>query len=432
MGIESRGLDATGVATINKKGNDYVEKADLPAKEFIQWRRGIDRNPKSILLHTRFSTKGTPLNNDNNHPIKYGNSIVIHNGHISNDDELFESENLDRIAHVDSEIIAALFDKYTLEKAHIPLQKLEGNCAVAVIDKRSPNSLVLAKGHSSPLSYVVCRNTIIWASSDMAIKEACKKVLDVNLEWSEMKRLSEGQILYVEDGKYDILDFVPLERKTVYKSNKNTFSFLGYNYSENKEIKTSRPATAPITTSFTSRSRPWKLNDSSPEWFINCDECFIPVEQESAIQINTKFYCEKCVYGADVISNIVEDNNMEETSDELNVEHYIVCELVAEKNEQSIGFVEWILFEASDEVLKDPYLNSQYDKLSVSYDKMYNELLDEEEEEEEEDKKSDDFSFTRDLMVREEAAVLEVPKPIRINRTFKDIVKDTKNRIVGL
>jgi glucosamine 6-phosphate synthetase-like amidotransferase/phosphosugar isomerase protein len=183
LGIEHRGFDATGIAAVGAaSGALHIEKADTEASNFNWWRSNLPETPRSVLLHTRFATKGSPMKLENNHPIRYNNIVVTHNGHINNDDELFSDECLSRNAEVDSEAIAAVFDKYGIDKAHIPLGKFDGNMAVAVADLRKPNTLVLAKGQSSPLYYYNATEGIMWASTEQTIIEASEKALGLVIE----------------------------------------------------------------------------------------------------------------------------------------------------------------------------------------------------------------------------------------------------------
>ncbi|HLI46980.1 MAG TPA: hypothetical protein VKU94_07290, partial [Geobacterales bacterium] len=106
---QARGSHATGVAVFGKYGHDVL-KDNVSANEFTTydtyWNfldKNINNNTYNVLIHTRHSTKGSPKNNDNNHPIVTKTVVGIHNGFVTNDDELFDKENLFRLAQVDSE-----------------------------------------------------------------------------------------------------------------------------------------------------------------------------------------------------------------------------------------------------------------------------------------------------------------------------------------
>src|SRR3954452_2552193 len=111
-GIAERGSDATGFAYLDGAGDVQVEKDSLPLARFFE-RLPLPDGPRTAIAHVREFTKGVPGVNDNNHPIRYGSVVGVHNGHLSNDDELFAQfarpRSTPRIS-VDSEAIMMLAD----------------------------------------------------------------------------------------------------------------------------------------------------------------------------------------------------------------------------------------------------------------------------------------------------------------------------------
>lgn len=225
-GIEHRGKDATGVVALQRASTQpHLEKADITASKFIEWRKPLPENSRIVLLHTRAATQGSPTNLDNNHPVVHKTCYVTHNGHIRNDDELFEENKIERIAQVDSEAISALIHKHGLDKVHLALQELEGGFAIAAVQPElHPDVLVLAKGRNSPLHYLDTSQALIWASTISAIQDAWKAVWDEKPAWSEFKELKEGELLYIEDGQIEKLEF---KVKQYYVPPKNTSSTVG-------------------------------------------------------------------------------------------------------------------------------------------------------------------------------------------------------------
>lgn len=122
---EIRGTNSTGYAFTSKsdvkifkspdRATDFVklENYRKTLRDFIKAEFGV---PYSVIGHTRQQTKGSYLIDNNNHPIKAGSIVGVHNGHISNDDEIFEwlEKRADfyrkRVGQVDSEAIFALID----------------------------------------------------------------------------------------------------------------------------------------------------------------------------------------------------------------------------------------------------------------------------------------------------------------------------------
>jgi glucosamine 6-phosphate synthetase-like amidotransferase/phosphosugar isomerase protein len=171
LAIQERGEDATGAAwseSDNGKATVFYAKSDIPAHEFVESLD--DMMPfytRTAILHTRWATKGDPANNDNNHPIVVGNTVGIHNGVITNDDELFESHKWIRQGDVDSEAIFQLIEH---AKDPLPvLNKLEGRAAIAWLDTDEPNTLHLARLDGSPLVVGYTNNGSVFFASTLPL-----------------------------------------------------------------------------------------------------------------------------------------------------------------------------------------------------------------------------------------------------------------------
>ena len=162
---QERGDAATGLAVIQTDGQVFLQKMPLSATEFVatyEYEALLNRiGPQTTLLlgHTRHPTKGTPANNDNNHPLQVGAVLGVHNGHIHNDDNLFSYSGYPRQAEVDSEIIFRLLEPISpllpnhdyLTKIRDQLQWLQGKYTFLACDRRTPARLLVIK-HHNPLS----------------------------------------------------------------------------------------------------------------------------------------------------------------------------------------------------------------------------------------------------------------------------------------
>lgn len=122
-----RGKDATGVAVMFDSGDYMGLKMGIPAEEFVsrfgdtekdfQGFLNIWRRKKAVgrifLGHCRKSSVGNSDDNKNNHPIKIGDIIGIHNGTLTNHDQIFKKLDSQRDGTVDSEAIFRLVHHYT-------------------------------------------------------------------------------------------------------------------------------------------------------------------------------------------------------------------------------------------------------------------------------------------------------------------------------
>jgi len=162
---EIRGSDATGAFVVNGTTGIESFKAPLPASEIDadpEWWKLLDmisNDTVAVIGHTRWATKGDPMDNENNHPIRNGPIIGVHNGIIRNAETV-------RIAHpfpeeVDSAAIFALLESKTEGASPInsttigaTLPSLIGDFAIVVADDRRTDSIFVARDSERPLVFM--------------------------------------------------------------------------------------------------------------------------------------------------------------------------------------------------------------------------------------------------------------------------------------
>jgi glucosamine 6-phosphate synthetase-like amidotransferase/phosphosugar isomerase protein len=192
-GIAERGSDAVGLAYRSSGGTVAVRKQQTGASALIDALH-VPPGSAHVLLHVRDYTKGHPTIDANNHPIRHGAVVGIHNGIIQNDDALFAFHGLERAAPemtVDSEAIFALVNSRPDEVA--ALEELEGAMAAAWLDERRPDSLFLARGVGRPLWIGRGRHELFFASTRSAL-ELVGRAIRIHLRLDE---IAEGRLLRV-------------------------------------------------------------------------------------------------------------------------------------------------------------------------------------------------------------------------------------------
>lgn len=172
LGIEERGRHATGAAWDNGNGEIWLTKDPVAASEFVRSEH-VPTHARSFIGHTRWASQGSPKNNDNNHPIDARGIVGIHNGCVSNDDDLFELIGpARRIAEVDSEAIFAAL-QYLGMPAGQTLELVEGSAAVAWFSTADPATVHLARVSSSPLHLARTEaGSVLFASTESCLKAA--------------------------------------------------------------------------------------------------------------------------------------------------------------------------------------------------------------------------------------------------------------------
>jgi glucosamine 6-phosphate synthetase-like amidotransferase/phosphosugar isomerase protein len=196
-GIAERGADAVGYASRGADGAIPVTKLQGGASALLD-EISVPADATQVLIHVRDHTKGEPEIAGNNHPIRHGTVVGIHNGRIQNDDAVMARYELQRQEDgmtVDSEAIFALMEL----RRHEPraLSELRGAMAAAWLDERDPEILYLARGVARPLWIGRTDKDLFFASTKTALA-IVQAALHVRLS---VKEAREGRLLHVVDGR---------------------------------------------------------------------------------------------------------------------------------------------------------------------------------------------------------------------------------------
>ena len=195
--IAERGADAVGYA-YRAPEDTYatVVKQRTPASKLLE-RVAVPAEANQLLVHVRDYTKGHPSIAANNHPVRHGPVIGIHNGIITNDDELLAPHSCARAEPrmtVDSEAIFALA-AHSRNDARA-LERLRGAMATGWVDEREQDVVFVARGSGRPLWLGECGDGVFFASTKLAL-EVVERYCGLKLKKREVK---EGTWLALRDG----------------------------------------------------------------------------------------------------------------------------------------------------------------------------------------------------------------------------------------
>ncbi len=198
-GIAERGADAVGYAYRGHDGAVALTKLRGGASALLD-ELELPSVAAQALIHVRDHTKGHPAIEANNHPIRHGSVVGVHNGVIQNDDALLRSYGVERHEPgmtVDSEAIFALMEVHRNDSR--ALSELRGTMAAAWLDEREPTTLFLARGRARPLWLGRTRTELFFASTRRAlaiVEAALRTRLDVH-------EVREGRLVRVVEGRVD-------------------------------------------------------------------------------------------------------------------------------------------------------------------------------------------------------------------------------------
>jgi len=194
--LEYRGYDSAGIAVLGSRGTQLFRKvgrvrdldATLPKR--LAGRVGIG--------HTRWATHG-PATEDNAHPqtSEDGRISVVHNGIIDNAAilrERLDARGVKFTSETDTEVIAHLVarsEAATLEEAVLDaLSRITGTYAIAVLDERHPDRIVVAR-NGSPLILGVGDHEMFVASDLAALVRHTTSV--VHLDDGELATVTASE-----------------------------------------------------------------------------------------------------------------------------------------------------------------------------------------------------------------------------------------------
>ena len=193
--LEYRGYDSAGIS--------FLESKKLEVRRCAGKIKNLERSIKGEKLescigvgHTRWATHGKP-SEENAHPHRAGNIVVVHNGIIENYFEL--REELKKKGHVfssetDTEVISHLILSYSQKGCKIEeavrkaLKHLEGAYAIGVISEAEPDKLIAVK-NDSPLVVGLGKKEYFIASDMPAFLKYTRDVLI--LENGEMATITK-------------------------------------------------------------------------------------------------------------------------------------------------------------------------------------------------------------------------------------------------
>jgi glucosamine 6-phosphate synthetase-like amidotransferase/phosphosugar isomerase protein len=196
-GIAERGADAVGYAFRSPGAAVEIHKQRSGASALLE-QVVLPESAAEVLVHVRDYTKGHPRIEANNHPIRHGAVVGVHNGIIFNDDELMLEHGFERaepLMTVDSEAIFALAEAHKGRPE--ALEQLRGSMATAWLDERRPGTVFLARGVGRPLWIGAAREELFFASTKAAL-EVVERYLRLKLRKREVP---EGTVVVAAEGK---------------------------------------------------------------------------------------------------------------------------------------------------------------------------------------------------------------------------------------
>ena len=199
--LEYRGYDSAGVALINSNNELNVYKAKGKVSELEALC--ADKNTEGTIgiAHTRWATHGEPSStNAHPHYSESKNLAIIHNGIIENYAEIkkkLQGKGVHFISDTDTEVLVQLVEYIQTKKSldllsavQVALHQVIGAYAIAILDKRHPDTIIAAR-KQSPLVVGIGDNEFFLGSDASPIIEYTDKVVYLEDENIAVMKLGE-------------------------------------------------------------------------------------------------------------------------------------------------------------------------------------------------------------------------------------------------
>jgi glutamine---fructose-6-phosphate transaminase (isomerizing) len=230
---ESRGSESAGIAIKNyAKKKVSVLKKDIAASTLIKtaefkkmYAEALENifdesgkvvNSFQLIGHSRLVTNGTALNNNNNQPVLKDGGALIHNGIITNIDELWAAhKDIKREFLVDSEFFLSYYrqlldrDKSVEKALNTVYTDMKGAASISIIHDDC-DEFVLSTNNGS-LYYALSedRNLLVFSSelyilrTALAHSEVAQKIIFDDVKWIGAK----AYLIYnLQNKQYEIGD----------------------------------------------------------------------------------------------------------------------------------------------------------------------------------------------------------------------------------
>ena len=197
---EERGTDATGIA-YNFDGRQHIFKRPIPAH--LMWYR-VPMEATAVMGHTRMTTQGSALRNENNHPFQGSagntNFALAHNGVLYNDKILQKEFKLPASKiETDSYVAVQLVEKFgrmDFEGLRAMAEELEGSFTITALTER--DELYFVKGNNPMCIYhYPAAKLYVYASTEEILKKTMLQA-QLRLGKAEKINLFSGELLRID------------------------------------------------------------------------------------------------------------------------------------------------------------------------------------------------------------------------------------------
>ncbi|MFK8068039.1 MAG: hypothetical protein AB8D52_07330 [Gammaproteobacteria bacterium] len=211
---EVRGKDASGALAVFPERIELIKSSQrvshlVKQPQFAQLLNNAchayeSANIFAVAGHTRMATNGSEGKSFNNQPVIKDDQLILHNGIIVNDAELWElNPALRKEYEVDTEIFGALLSKHRgkgntfFDAAQAAFLKIKGANTIAVLPL-DRNQMMLSTSNGSMYFWQARNESVIVFASEKLIVERAAKQFKLTRDNSRVQQLKPGRALIID------------------------------------------------------------------------------------------------------------------------------------------------------------------------------------------------------------------------------------------
>lgn len=310
----SRGKEASGMAFLSGNSILYIKEAASASKllngknyqhireQIIAENKKTISQPLAIIGHSRLVTNGSQYRHDNNQPISVGGILAIHNGIITNMDELWAAHpDLQKHTDLDTEVLLALIGQNIqregiLEKSiQSAYQEMEGAASLAMLFADLDQVVLVTNTGSLYVAEIPEKGIIIFASEKYFLSRIGKDSYFQNTLGNFIIQKQEAftgrviDLFSMESIKFDLRSPGSKENKISFRKESRIITDIT-NQSELSSVNNSFVQTRVIHKSFADE---FPENKKKVDALRRCTKCVLP-ETMPFIEFDEKGVCNYC------------------------------------------------------------------------------------------------------------------------------------------
>ena len=303
---ETRGKDASGALVVLPDSVEIIKSAQrvsylIAQPQFKQLMVSAKDAYKAeaafaVVGHTRMATNGAAENQSNNQPVIKDSYLILHNGIIVNDEDIWCSNpSFDREYQVDTEVFGALLSNSgaqsptLLQSMQVAFAQIKGGNTIAALNLNEDQIVVGTSNGSMYFWQSSDQRTVVFASERLIVELAAKRLQNLG-EVPSVQKLEPGRAFSVDltNAVMENFSLTDVQPRHTTVSTAKVRQLVQIPLSQVSKISTPF-----VTNKLSNIERLMRIDQASIREIKRCARCLLP-ETFPFISFDEKGVCQIC------------------------------------------------------------------------------------------------------------------------------------------